>query len=221
MARRRRAALASACCALLSGGAQRRARHTASSSGSGARRSATRRPPATGAAVTAGVLQLARLASRARRCQVVCLWTSYFGPVWRSACDMRFDAAAHSFLLKVRVARPRGPEEENRRVFGADLGRVRTQPIERPRPKSCCLHRPLLAVQSAHHRGIRQARSCSILRLHYHISATRWHDSQGAERCKLGAIHCSASLHKHAASGKHEPCVASSRSQPSQAPRPT
>ena len=107
------------------------------------------------------------------------------------------------------------------RVLGTCLGRVL---IQRAPLDSTSCRRPRLVVHQCHCRRLTQALDIGAQpvitpKLSYNSNALA-RLAKKLSVAKLGAIHCSASIAQARAS-KKERCVASSRSQPSRAPRPT
>ena len=88
------------------------------------------------------------------------------------------------------------------------------------RRRGCLLLHRLIVVQSAHHPGIKHERARVFTSSVSYSSSVLKHDSQ-EQLCSKGAT----PLQRHHSTTrrdcKRERCVASSRSQPSQAPRPT
>ena len=129
--------------------------------------------------------------------------------------NLLLDAALHSGL-RARCLRRGSPG----RVLGTCLGRVLIQRAPRLDFELVAHAHRLLDIRSAHHPGIKHERAARFKSSVSYNSSTLKHDSQ-EQLCSKGATplqrhHCTTRR-----DCKRERCVASSRSQPSQAPRPT
>ena len=189
------------------------------------RASATRRPPATGAAVTAGVLSSRRLASRARGVKSCVCRRSISSRLARRATYAAKIAHCSSLttlssgLRAQRSDSGRADESSGRLWYECGTSGLLAPSDELQRPRGGCITEH--SSSPTRERGIRHKRD-----LDFRSSVSYYSHALGktsiSESCSKRSDTAAPSQHTRRLQGSNqERCVASSRSQPSQAPRPT
>ena len=196
--------------------------NTASSSGGSVRASATRRPPA-----TCLCLVTERHYSSQPRKAVVARVTGVslndlfrFG--WRVArrtANCSPPRVLHSVFGFAGSVLRRGSRG---RVLGTSLGRVLMQRPPRLDPGVVSMPSPSLPSRARANKSIRQERA-RVFTSSVSYNSSALSTTPCEQLCSKSSDSPAAPSQPHTTrlQNKHEPCVASSRSQPSQAPRPT